>query len=119
MITNDDMDQLFHALAHAARREILDIVRDAPGLTVGELATHFDISRIAIMNHLSVLSDAELVISEKDGRKRRLYLNAVPIQEIHERWTNTFSEYWADKMTTIKRAAEQAARSNTPKEGKS
>ncbi len=110
MITNDDMDQLFHALAHAVRREILDIVRDTPGLSVGELATHFDISRIAIMNHLSVLSEAQLVISKKDGRKRRLFLNAVPIQEIHERWTDTFSEYWADRMTLVKRAAELAAK---------
>jgi len=104
------MDLLFHALAHAVRRRILDIVRDDPGLSVGELATHFDISRIAIMNHLTVLSDAGLVISEKDGRKRRLYLNVVPIQEIHERWTDTFSAYWADRMTMVKAAAELAVK---------
>jgi len=109
-MTNDDMDLLFHALAHTTRRQILDIVRDDPGLSVGELATHFDISRIAIMNHLGVLSDAGLVISEKDGRKRRLYLNVVPIQQIHERWTDTFSAYWADRMTMVKTAAELAAK---------
>lgn len=77
---------------------------------MGELAMQFDISRIAIMNHLSVLSEAGLINSEKDGRKRRLYLNVVPIQEIHERWTDTFSDYWADRMTIIKRAAEEAVK---------
>lgn len=108
-MTNDDTDLLFHALAHVVRRQILDIVRDTPGISVGELAMHFDVSRIAVMNHLSVLSDAGLVISEKDGRKRRLYLNVVPIQEIYERWTDKFSAYWADRMTMIKAAAERAA----------
>ncbi len=55
MITNDDMDAVFQALAHSARREMLDHVRAKPGLSVGELASKFDVSRIAVMNHLAVL----------------------------------------------------------------
>ena len=110
MITNDDMDAVFHALAHRARREMLDHLRAAPGLTVGALAGKFDVSRIAVMNHLAVLEKAGLVLSEKDGRSRRLYLNAMPIQDIHERWTDTFSAHWADRVSLIRHAAEAAAR---------
>ncbi|MGB7243715.1 MAG: helix-turn-helix transcriptional regulator [Sulfitobacter sp.] len=110
MITNDDMDSIFHALAHVTRRAMLDHVRADPGLTVGKLASHFDVSRIAVMNHLAVLEKAELVISEKDGRSRRLYLNAMPIQDIHERWTDTYSSHWADRVNIIKHAAEAAVR---------
>ncbi len=110
MISNEDMDQLFHALSHKTRREILDILRDAPGQPVGKLAAHFDTSRIAVMNHLSVLESAGLVISEREGRTRRLYLNIVPIQMIYDRWTDAFSGHWASKLTTIKYAAEQAAK---------
>jgi DNA-binding transcriptional ArsR family regulator len=110
MITNDDMDAVFHALAHSVRRAILDLVRQTPGLTVGELAKNFDVSRIAVMNHLAVLEKADLVISEKDGRARRLYLNAMPIQDIHERWTDTYSAHWAERVNTIKYAAEAVAR---------
>ncbi|WOR15431.1 helix-turn-helix transcriptional regulator [Hyphomonas sp. FCG-A18] len=113
MITNDDMDHVFHALAHQTRRRILDLVRDQPGQAVGELAKGFDVSRIAIMNHLKVLEDAGLIISEKDGRTRRLYLNAMPIQAIHERWLDTYSAYWADRMSLIKHAAEHAAKANS------
>lgn len=112
MITSDDMDLVFHALAHQSRRRILDLVRGKPGQSVGELANGFDVSRIAIMNHLKVLEEAGLLISQKDGRSRRLYLNAMPIQAIHERWIDSFSEVWADRLSFIKQAAEQAAKSN-------
>ena len=117
MITNDDMDLVFHALAHQTRRRILDLVREKPGQSVGELAKAFDVSRIAIMNHMKVLEEAGLLVSQKDGRARRLYLNAMPIQAIHERWIDGFSAYWADRLSFIKQAAEQVAKVNTvPKE---
>ena len=107
------MDSIFQALAHVTRRTMLDHVRNKPGLTVGELAQKFDVSRIAVMNHLAVLEKANLVISEKDGRSRRLYLNAMPIQDIHERWTDSYSAHWADRVNIIKHAAEAVARKTT------
>ena len=100
------MDRIFAALSHTSRREMLDRLRDKPGLSVGELAASFDVTRIAVMNHLKVLEEAKLVISEKDGRSRRLYLNAVPIQAIYERWTDTFSAHWLDRLSLIKAVAE-------------
>ena len=110
MITNKGMDQAFHALAHETRREILDLLRDKPGQAVGKLATHFDVSRIAVMNHIAVLESAGLIVSEKDGRTRRLYLNIIPIQMIYDRWSDTYSEHWASKLTSIKYAAERAVK---------
>ena len=115
MITNDDMDAVFHALAHSARRRMLDLLRETPGQGVGELAGAFDVSRIAVMNHLAVLEKAGLVVSQKEGRTRRLYLNAMPIQEIHERWIDQYSAYWADRMSFIKQAAERAAKNDGKK----
>ncbi len=109
-MTEQDADRLFHALAHETRRTILDLVRETPGQGVGELASAFDVSRIAIMNHLAVLEQANLIISEKDGRTRRLYLNAAPLQMIHDRWINDFSGHWASKLTGLKYAAEAAAK---------
>ncbi len=113
MFTESEMDRVFAALSHTSRRRMLDILRDKPGVTVGELAANFDVTRIAVMNHLNVLSDAGLVISKKDGRSRRLYLNAVPLQAIYERWTDTFSAHWLDRMSLIKSVAEAAAQKTT------
>lgn len=103
------MDVIFHALAHVTRRQILDLVSAAPGLTVGRLAGNFDVTRIAIMNHLAVLEQAGLIVSERHGRSRQLYLNSVPLQAIHERWTTKFGRYWAGHLLHLKRAAESAS----------
>ena len=52
------------------------------------------------------LEKARLVISEKQGRSRLLYLNIVPIQQIHERWSDEYSALWANRLTSIKFAVE-------------
>jgi len=106
MIDARDMDLVFQALAHASRRRMLDIVKASPGITVGALASRFDSSRIAVMKHLTVLEQAGLLHSEKDGRTRRLYFNAVPIQMIYDRWTTELSAYWTGQVAAIKYHAE-------------
>ena len=106
---NDEMDKVFHALASPVRRRIIDSVVAAPGCNVKDVSRPFDVSRIAIMKHLAVLEDAGLIISEKKGRSRTLYFNAVPIQMIYERWTDQFSAMWAGKLTAFKAQMEQAS----------
>lgn len=123
MLNDRDMDAVFQALAHESRRRMLDIVKEEPGIGVSALAGAFDVSRIAVMKHLSVLEAATLVVSEKDGRTRRLYFNAAPIQMIHERWTTQYSAYWAGEMTRIKylaeaREADEASGRKTTTKGK-
>ncbi len=102
------MTAVFHALAHQTRRKIMDFIKARPGIAVGELAQEFDVTRIAVMNHLAVLEDAGLVLSQKDGRARRLHLNAAPIQMINDRWLDDYTGHWARKLTGIKYAAEAA-----------
>lgn len=106
MLNDGHMDTLFQALGNESRRRMLDIIKEEPGIGVGALAGEFDVSRIAVMKHLAVLEAANLVVSEKDGRTRRLYFNAAPIQMIHDRWTTEYSAYWAGQMTRIKYRAE-------------
>lgn len=110
MFTNEDMDSVFQALAQETRRAILDHLRDRPGLAVGELAAHFDVSRVAVMNHLRVLTEANLITSPREGRSRHLYLNALPLQLIDERWIDGYSAHWLDRISLIKATAEAVAR---------
>ena len=95
----ESMDLVFKALASPVRRRILDIVRDSPGCSVQDVCAHFEMSRIAVMKHLGVLETARLVLSEKEGRTRRLRANVVPIQQI---WTTEYSALWARHLTGIK-----------------
>ena len=112
MLEDKDMDAVFQALASDSRRRMLDRVKESPGMIVGALASEFDVSRIAVMKHLRVLEEAGLIVSEKDGRTRRLYFNAVPIQMIHERWMTDYSAYWSGNLTRLKYAAELRDRSD-------
>jgi DNA-binding transcriptional ArsR family regulator len=118
MTTEDEMSAVFHALAHESRRRIMDVLKAQPGASVGEVANEFDTSRIAVMNHLAVLEQAGLIVSEKDGRTRRLWLNAAPIQMINDRWMSDFSSHWASRLTGIKYAAEAAAQKARKGRGK-
>jgi hypothetical protein len=60
----EDCAGLWRALADPTRRRILDLLRERPRVT-GEIASHFAVSRIAVMRHLEVLSDAGLATSRK------------------------------------------------------
>ena len=101
-----DSYQLFQALAHQARRQMMDLLQEAPGLTVAALASHFDISRIAVMKHLKVLETANLVLSKKSGRERHLFFNPVPIQMVYDRWTNKYSAFWSARLVDLKQRIE-------------
>lgn len=107
----DDMDAVFEALAHPDRRRILDILKAHPGCCVGDVAVHFDTSRIAVMKHLRVLEHARLLTSRRQGRFRRLFFNSVPIQMIYDRWTSEYSALWAGGLTRLKYKVESKARS--------
>ena len=106
----DELDATFHALASEPRRRMLDWLQKEPGCNVQRLCECFEgeLSRFGVMKHLQVLERGNLVISIKEGRERRLWFNAAPIQLIHERWTSEFSAYWSAKLTGLKYAAEGA-----------
>src|SRR6266446_3663675 len=96
---------LWRALADPTRRRILDLLLERPRIT-GEVASHFRISRIAVMRHLAVLSDAGLVVSRKRGRERRYYLNAIPLQDIYRRWFDPQAAGWAAGMLRLRSRVE-------------
>jgi predicted transcriptional regulator len=110
MARTDSMDAVFRALASESRRRILDIVKNRPGCNVNDVCASFDMSRIAVMKHLRQLEDAQLILSEKVGRERRMHHNAVPIQMIYDRWTTEYSALWAGRMTDIKYRVESKTR---------
>ena len=86
------MDKVFKALADPSRRHILDLLMKEDGQTLGELETQFpDITRFAVMKHLKILEQAQLLNTRRVGRCKHHYLNAVPIQEIADRWISRFA----------------------------
>jgi DNA-binding transcriptional ArsR family regulator/uncharacterized protein YndB with AHSA1/START domain len=112
----DDTGPLWRALADPTRRRILDLLRERPLIT-GEIAMQFPISRIAVMRHLEVLSEAGLVASRKRGRERWHYLNAVPLQQLHRRWADPVAAGFASALLRLADTVEVEGRpmeSNRP-----
>jgi DNA-binding transcriptional ArsR family regulator len=100
---------VWKALADATRRQILDELRRAP-LPTGRLAERFAMTRFGVMKHLKLLQEAGLVVVEERGRERWNHLNPVPIRDLYRRWIRPFEEEAADRLLSIKRLAEAAAR---------
>ena len=100
MSSRSQDDNVFKALAHPRRREILDQLKDA-AKTTGMLCEAFpDIDRCTVMLHLKVLEEAELVVAKREGRERWNHLNALPIKHIHDRW---ISQYAGHALSIIDR----------------
>ena len=99
------MDSIWKALADPTRREILDRLRERPR-TTGELAEGFPSSRFAVMKHLEVLVEAGLVVFRKQGRERWNHLNAMPLQQLYERWVRPYEAHWAEGLLRLKSLAE-------------
>ncbi len=95
-------NKTFKALADSNRRMMLDLVKETPGMTVSELASHFSFTRYAVLKHLRVLEDAGLIVRRRNGRTKELYLNAIPIQAISDRWMSQYSARWASRLTALK-----------------
>ncbi len=99
---NDDLDSVWRALANPIRRRMLDLLRDGP-LTTGALNEAFpDHSRFAVMQHLRVLVEGDLVIPRRSGRERFNHLNPVPIQQISDRWVRRYDRHWSHALVDMK-----------------
>jgi DNA-binding transcriptional ArsR family regulator len=95
------MEAALKAIAAPRRREILSLVRDAE-LPAGEIAAHFDVTRPAVSQHLTVLKEAGLVHERRNGTKRLYRARPEGLEGIR-----TFLDaFWDDRLDALKREAE-------------
>jgi DNA-binding transcriptional ArsR family regulator len=86
----DELDAVFGALAHAARRHILQVLHARHGaMTAGELAGRFAHSWPTTTRHLKVLIEAGLVTVERHGRERHYVLDRDLLQRTLALWLNS------------------------------
>jgi uncharacterized protein YndB with AHSA1/START domain len=100
------MDDVFRALADPTRRQLLDLLRAADGQTLSALERPIEMTRFGVMKHLRILEAAGLVVTRKVGREKLHYLNAVPIQQISDRWISRYSAPFAQAMVDLKQQLE-------------
>lgn len=107
MSSDDEEDSIFKALGNRVRRRMLDTLKERPA-TTGTLCEAFpELDRCTVMQHLKVLEEAGLVVARREGRERWNHLNAIPIQQLHERWIGSYAAYAAQGLLQLKRTLEQ------------
>lgn len=99
--TDSSATDVFTAISHPARREMLDLlIKDECAVKV--IAEHFEMSRPAVSQHLRVLSDAGLVAEQRHGRERRYRLVPEKLAPVHE-WISHYEQFWDDRLRRLKK----------------
>ena len=99
------MEAALKAIAAEPRRRILTLVRDDE-LSAGEIASHFDVTRPAVSQHLNVLKEAGLVSERRNGTRRLYRARPEGLVELRE----FLEEFWGVRLDALKREAEKEER---------
>lgn len=75
-------DSFFKAIADRSRRRILFLLRGKSSLTAGEIASHFEMTKASLSDHLKVLRNAGLVSAAKRGQFVHYSLNTSVFEDI-------------------------------------
>ena len=99
------LDQVLQAIAAPHRREILLLISDKERSS-GDIATHFELTRPAISQHLQVLVAADLVTVRTKGTQRFYRAHPEGFSELR-----SFLEgFWAAHLQLLKQEAEAEER---------
>ncbi|HEY6310456.1 MAG TPA: metalloregulator ArsR/SmtB family transcription factor [Streptosporangiaceae bacterium] len=90
-------------LGDPSRRAVFELLARGP-CSVGELAAQLPISRPAVSQHLRVLLDGGLVVSQAQGTRRVYRLNPAGVGALRL-WLD---RVWEDALTAFQKAAEAA-----------
>ena len=99
----------FRALADPTRRLLLDRLFERDGRTLTDLYSEVPgMTRFGVMKHLRILEAAGLVVTRRVGREKLHYLNAVPVQLIHDRWVGKYTRPKAAALADLKEELERS-----------
>jgi len=95
---------LFKAIADPSRREILELLSEQD-LPLRLIEERFDMSRPAVIKHLRVLKDCNLVEVRREGRETIHHLNSQPLAAVRD-WVTHFESLWEKHLKKLKRQIE-------------
>jgi len=92
-------NDVFHAIAHPARRAILVTLKEGER-AASDLAEPFRMTFAAISQHLRVLEEAELVSVRRDGRQRLYSLDPRPLRDVVT-WADEFAAFFGQRLDAL------------------
>ena len=106
------MEAALKAIAAPHRRTILRLVAGTE-LSAGEIAAHFELTRPAVSQHLTVLKEAGLVSERRNGTRRLYRTRPEGLVELKA----FLEEFWDERLEALKREAEREERSKHGEDG--
>ncbi len=92
-------NDVFHAIAHPARRAILVTLKTGEH-AASDLAAPFHMTFAAVSQHLRVLEEADLVTVRRAGRQRLYKLRPKPLKEVVT-WTDEFAAFFEKRLDAL------------------
>ena len=92
-------DRVFHALDDATRRTILEKLSQGP-VSVSTLAEPLDMTLAAVVQHLQILEESQLVRTEKVGRVRTCQIEPRGFALV-EKWINDRRILWERRFDRL------------------
>jgi DNA-binding transcriptional ArsR family regulator len=92
-------NDVFHAIAHPARRAILVSLKSGEK-PASELAEPFGVSFAAISQHLKILKEADLVSERREGRQRIYHLQPKPLRDVVN-WVEEFESFFSARLDAL------------------
>lgn len=99
-VTSDELDQLFHALSDATRRDIVAQVL-LTDQSVTSLASRYPMSFAAVQKHVAVLQQAQLVSKQRRGREQIVSGNRSGIEQARAA-LDAYEELWRGRVQRMR-----------------
>ncbi len=94
-----DIDRVFHALGDATRRAIMEKLSYGP-ISVSKLAEPLSITLAAVVQHLQVLEECDLVRTEKTGRVRTFRIEPAGLDAAAQ-WISDRRSRWERRLDKL------------------
>jgi DNA-binding transcriptional ArsR family regulator len=101
MLDHPPLDRVFHALAEPNRLAIVERLNRGPA-SVSQLAEPLPVTLAAVVQHVQVLEDTGIVVTEKVGRVRSCRLAPAGLAAA-ERWLHAHREQWEQRLDRLGR----------------
>lgn len=84
------MNDVFKALAHPVRRQILELLKSGPK-SAGEIASGVNVSKPTLSGHFAKLKEADLIRADQDGTTIYYTLNVSVLEEAMLKFMETMN----------------------------
>ncbi len=96
-----NLDLAARAIAEPRRREILLLLGEGE-LSAGQIASHFDVTRPAISQHIATLREAGLLAERREGTRRLYRVRPEGMAGL----SDFLNRFWSDRLERLRLAAE-------------